>query len=537
MNFLRNPEMALRNKIQENQATDTMTPANDPQYIKKLQERKYRMQLNYEKWKRIPEIGQELSKLGESQALSTSLALEQQTRYMKTLTETQISDGFFGAAPDHLLRLIMFSYPNSIRPELFTEFQMETAKDSIKYIRAYYNNEGSGITGGGNTPRAVSRSFRGAEWFNTPMVEAPEDRIPSEMAQLEPETTVELQVDFVLPADNSEWKHGYLDGWSSLHAANGDPLAIQRRNGSWTIIDVERIDSITGTLAGDGVIVAGTVGTLWATTHAAIAPAFLVGRYDSELDLAGEHMGDVKLRMTSYQFQPRPLTMGVSWTHLSEIILGSSFNASTEELMYQAVGEEIRKSLDLRAVRLARQEALTPDASSLVWDARPFSVQQGDNNNVYNDTYIQHAQLVSHAFDRIGDQMYNDIMRGGVSRIVGGPAAISYLGLHEGFSSAGSQPKIGAYKAGTLNGIPVFKVPSSVIPDDEIVTIWKNDYNEADVAMAFGVLVPFFSTGTLQRKTLVREGAVAYYGDEQVLQPKYFGRLKLNNLLQLYPSA
>ena len=527
--------MGIRNKMRE--SAENMNPASDPAYVKKLQEREFRMQLNFEKWKRIPEIGPKLNKLPEAQAFSTALALEQQTRYMKHLTETQISDGFFGAAPDHLLRLIMFSYPNSIRGELFTEFQMETAKDSIKYIRAHYSDTGSSITGSGVTPKTINRSFAGAEWYNTPMIEAPEDRIPSEMAQLAAATSADESITFELPSDDSEWKHGYLDGWSSIHNAAGEPLAIQRRDGSWTIIDTTNIASIGGSLAASGVTITGQSGTLWTGDDLAAAPAYIIGRYDSELDLAGEHMGDVKLRMTSYQFQPRPLTMGVSWTHLSELILGSSFNASSEELMYQAVGEEIRKSLDLRAVKLARQEALTSDASYLEWDARPFAVQEGDNLNVYNDTYIQHAQLATHAFERIGDQMYNDIMRGGVSRIVGGPAAISYLGLHEKFSSAGAQPKIGAYKAGTLNGVPVFKVPSSIIPDDEIVTVWKNDYNEADVAMAFGVLVPFFSTGTIQRKTLVKEGAVAYYGDEQVLQPKYFGRLKLNNLLQLYPSA
>jgi hypothetical protein len=528
--------MSLRNKIRENQ-TPELDIKSDPSYMKKLQEREYRMQLNFEKWKRIPEIGPELMKMKESVALNTALALEQQTRYMKRLTETQISDGFFGAAPDHLLRLVMFSYPNSIRPELFTEFQMETAKDSIKYIRAYYNNVGSGIIGGGNTPRAINRSFRGADWYNTPMVEAPEDRIPSEMAQLEGVVTATTAT-FTLPSTgDNEWKHGYLDGWSSLHNAAGEPLAIQRRDGSWTIIDTAHIASITGNLAGDGVVVTAVTGVDWTTTEGAVlAPKYLVGRYDSELDLAGEHMGDVKLRMTSYQFQPRPLTMGVSWTHLSELILGSSFNASTEELMYQAVGEEIRKSLDLRAVGLARRESLTSDASFLTWDARPFAIQAGDVASVYHDTYIQHAQLITHAFERIGDLMYNKIMRGGVSRIVGGPAAVSYLSLHDKWSSAGAQPRIGAYKAGTINDIPVFKVPSSIVPDDELITIWKNDYNPADVAMAFAVLIPFFSTGTLQRKTLVKEGAVAYYGDEQVLQPKYFGRLKIKNLLQLYPS-
>jgi len=118
----------------------------------------------------------------------------------------------------------------------------------------------------------------------------------------------------------------------------------------------------------------------------------------------------------------------------------------------------------------------------------------------------------------------------GVSRIVGGPAAITYLTLHQGFSPAGQQDRIGAYQVGTLNGIPIFKVPSNVIPDDELLTVWKNDTNEADVAVAFGTLVPFFSTGVLQRRDFYKEAGLAHYGDYQVLQPLYLGLVKIGNI-------
>ena len=528
--------MALKQKMAEGQ-TRTPSPKNDPEYMKKLQERSYRMDMLYEKWKQIPEVGDTLKKLDESKAKTTALRLEQQTRYMNTLTETQVSDGFFGAAPDHMLRLVMFSYPNSIRPELFTEFQMETAKDSIKYIRAFYNEKGSGA-GAGTTPQPINRSFNPA-FAERPMVESPEDRMPTELAQLAASNVGSYEVTFQISdpqGRDDEWKHGYLDGWSSLHTEQGEPLAFQRRSGDWVIIDTDRIDSISGSVVGDGITVTAKGDTNWTSGDQDYAPAYFVGRYDSELDIDGEHLGDAKLRMDSYQFQPRPITMGLSWTHLSELVLGSSFNASVEELLYQAVGEEIRKALDLKAVRIARQEALKSNFF-LEWDARPFSVSDGDSTSIYNDTYIQHAQLVTHAIARIGDMMYNELLRGGVSRIVGGPAAIAYLQLHEDFSAAGGQVQIGPHKAGDLAGIPTFKVPSSVIPDDELVLFWKNDYNEADVAAAFGVLVPFFSTGTLQRKTFYKEAGVAYYGDHQVLQPKYFGRIRFKNLLQLFPNG
>ena len=43
--------------------------------------------------------------------------------------------------------------------------------------------------------------------------------------------------------------------------------------------------------------------------------------------------------------------------------------------------------------------------------------------------------------------------------------------------------------------MPVFKVPNTIIPEDEILCVWKDDQNETEVSIAFGTLVPFFSTG------------------------------------------
>lgn len=78
--------------------------------------------------------------------------------------------------------------------------------------------------------------------------------------------------------------------------------------------------------------------------------------------------------------------------------------------------------------------------------------------------------------------------------------------------------------------IPVFKAPATVIGDDELLTTWKNDAAEGDVSIAIGTLLPFYSTGALQRKNLYKEGAVARYEDMKALQPGYLGRIKISNM-------
>jgi len=78
--------------------------------------------------------------------------------------------------------------------------------------------------------------------------------------------------------------------------------------------------------------------------------------------------------------------------------------------------------------------------------------------------------------------------------------------------------------------IPVFKVPSGIIPKNQLVTTWKNENAEGDVCIAIGTLVPFLSTGALQRKNLYKEAAIARYEDTQALRPEYLGRIQINNI-------
>ena len=63
------------------------------------------------------------------------------------------------------------------------------------------------------------------------------------------------------------------------------------------------------------------------------------------------------------------------------------------------------------------------------------------------------------------------------------------------WSPTGKQASRGAHQEGTFDNLPVFKVPSSIIPTDEIMTVWKDDQVETEVSIVFGTLVPFFSTG------------------------------------------
>ena len=248
-----------------------------------------------------------------------------------------------------------------------------------------------------------------------------------------------------------------------------------------------------------------------------------VGRFDSEKDLTGMHLGECELQMKTYYFNPRRISMGVTWTDMTELYLDLSFGVSAEDTLIDSVGQEIKKALDFQAVGYADRVQKVRSGNPLI----KFDATAGDK---FKDSYWHTAQTFTQALGHVSDEMLNIFNRGGVTAIVGGPRACRYLELIEGYSTKGAQPSIGGHQVGELNGVPVFKVPSSVIADNELLTTWKNEQAEGDVSIAIGTLVPFASTGKLPRKNFYFEQGIARYEDTQALQPRYLGRVLIENI-------
>jgi len=529
------------------------------------EERSFRADKLVEKWSRIPEVGKNIKNLQESDARNLAIHMENQARFMSRLTETQMSQGFQGLSPENMLRLVRLAYPNTIRNKLFTEFAMESAKDSIKYIRPVYTNTQWGkdmndrTFGVGGLDSAVDPSdpwnVNGQAELQDPdyrkaMYETTEDRYVHELANGVVEAVAtgdtiyigKAVVHTVAAADNgalyvyfgqknvtspaagaqAEFANlGYLDGYAALFGTNGerDPIAVQAKTGAnlsnsgeWLVKNGVAI-TITTVVPG--------VYKITGTDAATVVKAY--ARFNSEGDFTGDYLGEVELIMTDYWFRPRPTSIGVTWSQLTELVLDTSFGVSAEELLVDYAGQEIKKALDFRAVKIAYQAAAMNPAKYTVH----FNAASGDTTD---DSYLHTAQTFSQAIERVGDTMFNDILRGGVSRIVGGPAACSYLRLNSGFTSKGAHPRVGGHQVGEIYGVPVFKVPSSIVPDNQLLCIWKNDENEADVSIAFGTLVPFFSTGIIQRKNFYKEAALATYGDWAILNKRYIGRITIDNI-------
>ncbi len=530
--------MSIKNKIREN------SRMADP--LEKLyrEERDYRTDRLVEKWARVPELGKGLRTMEEGTARNLAVLLENQARIMSRMTEAQLSSNFYGFTPENMLRLVRLSYPNSIRGKLFTEFAMETARDSIKYIRPVYTNSQTGSSMSNRTFGDLNlngdNEFTSSN-YRKAMYETTEDRYPTELANITVAQGADpnehkVTLDFAGGAFGTDGAN-YIDGYSALFIGNEkNVLALQSRTGDWFFGNVVKVDAtqyykVTAVSKTDANTFVATLqvsadGVTFANATRRVTGLLAYGRFNSEGDLTGEYLGEVELVMTDYQFRPRPLALGVTWTKLTELVLDTSFGVSAEEMLLDSAGQEIKKALDFRAVRFAYQHAKALSAANYV----EFNAEAGAGTD---DSYFHTAQLIKQAVARIGDIQLNDINRGGVSRIVGGPAAVTYLSLYKGFSTKGAQPAIGGHQVGEIDGIPVFKVPSSVVNDDELMTVWKNDANEADVSIAFGTLLPFYSTGAIQRKNFYTEAGVARFEDVQCLQPRYLGRIKINGIREI----
>lgn len=498
-------------------------------------EREFRGAKFVESWSRIPKIGAGLTQLPEAVARNTAINLQTQAASMSKMTEAQLSTSFQGFTPENMLRLVRLAMPNTCRNKVFTEFAMESAKDSIKYIKPVYSktvhdgdlhdkhtsNEAGAY---GDASKYVDKyNDINEDDFQRALYENTEDRFTQELINIPGTNGV-----FTIPAKAAEggnpavYAAKLIKGYMKIY--DGDethPIAEEnKRTGNFFVNTAEYQNATVKVenVKEDGSIKITVDGIEDKTNIKAFA------RFDLEDDFLGDNLGEIELVMSDYKFEPRPTTIGVTWSQLAEITLDASFGLSAQDMLVTYAGDAIRINLDLRSFKLAYGVARSNKDYVVEFDAA-----YGNGENI--EGYFHTAQTFPSAVDTVTDIMVNDINRGGVSRMVAGFSAGSYLKLVKGtFSEKGRQSAKGIYQIGEFGGIPTFKAPSSIIPTNEIMCVWKDDENEGDVAIAFGTLVPFFNTGIIQRKNFYKEAGLATYGDWAVMNRRYLALIRIKGL-------
>lgn len=295
--------------------------------------------------------------------------------------------------------------------------------------------------------------FDNADSDRDVMYESFESRYATELVNCEVTGDKELSVSFT---DGVFKDAGYLDGSSAIYMiVDGKRYCLAMQNGTeydgaeWFFSNVKysepggvvkslRVAKIEGTKPSFKVTLEGELPSE--------VKYVAVGRYDSERDLTGKYLGEVELQVRDYHFRPRPVSLGVTWTQLAEITLDTSYGVSTEEMLLDFAAQEIKKTLDFQAVKMASSAQRTYTNNTVTINAQP-----ADAGGI-KDSYWHTAQLVGQAINRVGDLQLNEFNRGGVTAIVGGPAAVEYLKLSTVWKDTGRQAPIGGHKCGEFDG-------------------------------------------------------------------------------------
>ena len=479
--------------------------------------RKYRTAKKVAAWKTVPEIGKELGKLDEAAQGNAAIMLTKQYERMKRLTETQLSNNFQNFSAENMLRMVVLSMPNCIRSKVFTEFAMETANDSIKYARPVYSKTGK-IGARKSQYNDEENLFTEDDDFNSTgyqkaLYEDEHDRATSSLIRAASTSSTELEV--AVDGD-----YDAIDGYGVIFIGKeSNPIAIQNGTTKWyinpefaAVVTGVKVEELTGDKKGVKLTLMNGENTVSLNdlqsvngpdgTSTPYAGLYLGGfyRFNFENDLKGDYLTDVELRISNYRFRPTPTAIGVSWSELSEVTFATSYDSSVEDYLVSFASQEIRTQLDYRAVRIAYNAAKMNPGKYIVEFNAMGAGDAGEAGKTLN-SYKDIADTFSTAVAKVGDMQFNRIRRGGVTNMVGGPSAITYLSLCSAYSPKGKTLQNGPHKFGELDGVGLYKVPSDVIPSNEILTVFKNPLDEADVGVVFGVLVPFFSTGIIQRKT------------------------------------
>ena len=458
------------------------------QMTKRLSERNDKADRLLEKWQKTPVIGEGIKNirdLSESKARNLAFMLENEETHLSNLTETQISSTF-QTTPENVIRIVRYAYPNSIRGEVFLEWGMETARDSIYYLHSSYG-------------KTLRDGIKGAH-----TIETAEYRYPTEIEREEMDQT----------ADGSQAAFTHTVAIHPLRAYTVkvllDGVPVGTDDGAGNIHGQD----VSGSVNYQTGVVEFTFGT---------APASGVSveveyNYDSEVEGNYSNLGPVELQLKDYQFRAKPKPLYISWSKMTELLLNTTLNIDAEEALIRGAADEFKKALDFEAVALGWRVAKSHEAVEF------------DCKGAVGEPEVDRMNAFSKAINKAGNISRDILLRGGVTKMVGGPDAVAQVMLHSRFDASNRQPSVGIFRVGSLDGIDIYQAPSMVIPHDQIMTIYRNELIPEDVSIAFGTLVPLYKTQTLEFKEFYKETGMAIFGDQKVLQPLYLQRIQLNNM-------
>jgi hypothetical protein len=412
-------------------------------------------------------------------------------QHLARCTESQISSTFH-TTPDNVLRVIRLGYLNTSRQDAFWELGMVTANDVFYWLEPVYGKSLRGATAG--KILYESSSYRSAT--DTDVYTVNET----------PNATIKI---FTVTDSNVQKapvsKHTVRVIVNGGYAASDD--------GAGGIAG----DDITGTV--DYATGATSVTFITAPAAGTVIQVEMGVALEDDDDLEITQRVDLSLRASLFGLREFPIY--ASFSKKAELLIGTTLDIDAEEAYLRAMADELKKSLDFQAFHMGYKQAKR--------NATVDGYTEFDLEGAVGESEHDRIQVLPRYIDKAGNKIYNKLLRGGVTRIFGGPTATGVLKGLDGFSDAGAMNQQGVYFLGSVGEIKIFRTPTTIVPDDELVCMYKNPEVPEDVYLMIGTLVPLHVTDKLEHANRQTEFGVASYGDMQILNKNYASVIRVVN--------
>jgi hypothetical protein len=412
-------------------------------------------------------------------------------QHLSKCTESQISSTFH-TTPDNVLRVLRLGYLNTSRQDAFWEIGMMTAQDVFYWLEPKYGKTLRGATAG--KIMYEDSSYRSASDIDVyPVSQTPNGTL----------TAFTIAAATIEKAPVSKFTvRVILDGG---YAANDDGAG--NING----------EGITGTVDYNTGAVSLTFATAPVASTTIEVEMGVALEDDDDLEIT-QHV-DLALRASPFALREFPIF--ASFSKKAELLLGTTLDIDAEEAYLRAMADELKKSLDFQAFHMGYKQAKRNAALDGTTD---FDLQ-----GAVGESEHDRIQVLPRYIDKAGNKIYNKLLRGGVTRIYGGPTATGVLKALDGFSDSGAMNQQGVYFLGSVGEIKIFRTPTTIVPDDELVCLYKNPEVPEDVFLMIGTLIPLHVTDKLEHANRQTEFGVASYGDMQILNKNYASMIKVVN--------
>ena len=422
-------------------------------------------------------------------ARNLAIVLENQEKHLSTLTETQVSNAFL-TTPQTIIKVIRLGYANSVRGDIFTEFAMSTMKDSLYKIETTYDRTARGATAGAVTYESTA------------------DRYASEI--MLDDIVVTATTTFTGTFDTTPIRPYTLTVYK-----DGEPIG--RDDGAGNIVGTG-LTTATSTID----YTTGAYTLTFATALTTANTLSIQASFNSEISTNYEQIGQTNINLVAYDYRAHQYPINFNWSVQAELMMQSSLKQDLGNILIDSGSDELKKELDFQAVRLAYSGSKWHDPVEFNADFASAGADSPEANAQYLPVKLRQASQLT----------YQALMRGSnPTSYVAGPSACAYMTQIRSFAVDNTMPDVGIFKMGTLGGIPVYQAPTAIVPDDEIMCVYKNNREESnDSALAIGTYVPMYKTPTLEYSTFNKSMGVAFYGDMKLMTKQYITRVKLNGL-------